>query len=221
MIRNFKALGLAFVAIFAMSAVAASAASAHEFHSEGTPTIFSGGQTTTNVFETGNGAKVECSTATFQGTATGTEVDSVTVTPKYSGCTFLGEAATVTTNDCAYILDSDTNASGDAAVEVECAAGNTIEVNAAGLCTLKIGAQTVGGGVHYTNENSGSTRSVVVETTAKEIKYSKTGAFCFLVSGDGKYTGNVTVSGYVDNGNSGTSTTPNYSLGAQRGVWVE
>jgi hypothetical protein len=189
MFRNFKVLGLALVAVFAMSAVAASAASAN-FISATTPTILEANNTGqgAHVFSTESGAEVSCTTAAFAGTSEGTSVASVEMHPTYSGCTFLGATASVTTTGCNYVF---LTAGG---VQVKCETGKTIEVNAAGACTLKVGAQSPGGSATYTN----SSPNIGVNANVTGITYTTSGPLCFLVSGPGAYKGKATVSGFKD-----------------------
>jgi hypothetical protein len=153
MIRKFKALGLALVAVFAMSAVIASAASA----SAGTLTTFPAGKT---VVATGEqigehvftltdhpvGAafnNVKCKKAIFDGVGTvATGATSVTVTPTYSECTAFGQPATITHNGCNYVLSTGTPTAGGWHVNtaLSCPAGKFIEVHT-GTCAVTIAAQ--------------------------------------------------------------------------------
>ena len=116
MIRKFKALGLALVAVFAMSAVVASAAQA----TAGTLTTFPAGktviataeQTAEHEFvlkdheaEPGKFANTKCKKAVFTGTAgVATGATSVTAHPVYTECTAFGQNATITTTGCDYLL---------------------------------------------------------------------------------------------------------------------
>src|SRR5262245_58717455 len=123
MTRNLKALGLAFVAVFAMSAIAASAAHATEyFHQHEEHTIITAanvgtGHTGANEFTIAPGLTIKCTTAKFEGTevelekhveplTTGTTwtKESLTVTPTYSECTAFGFPAIVTHEECHYKL---------------------------------------------------------------------------------------------------------------------
>jgi hypothetical protein len=231
MIRNLKALGLALVALVALSALVASSASAagERFHSEVEPTILTGTNTNTHVFAAGS-AHVECTEATFRGTATLKTEATQTVHPTYNGCTFLGEPATVDTTGCNYVFSSETVA-GVLPVEIECTSGYAIKVTSPG-CTLTFGAQKNTGGVTVTNEGSGTTRdSKVVSSTG--ATFTKSGSLCFLVSGTtGTYTGTTTVKGFKDEGVTGPidetegaapgkDVTTVYKEGAQVGVWWE
>jgi hypothetical protein len=227
MTRNLKVLGLALAAVSALFAVSASAASAHNFHGEASPGIITGSQEAANPNVFTAGAAVQCNSATFEATALD-NATSITVHPTYGNCEWNSEPANVRTNMCAYILQGATNASGDAKVEVECEGTSKIEVEIPGVCTAKIGAQqganSPEGGVHYTNTGTGASREVTINSTVSSIEYEKVGGFGCFFAGDGahgEYSGGVTASGYVDNGNAGTATTPAYNMGVQKGIWVE
>lgn len=93
MIRNLKALGLALVAVFALSAMAASAASALELTAsnglgEHEHALLHAEQVSgeEDVLEITGNTSVKCTTSTATATlATGT-ASEITVTPSYSGC---------------------------------------------------------------------------------------------------------------------------------------
>jgi hypothetical protein len=231
MIRNLKALGLALVALVALSAVVAGSASAagERFHSEVEPTIITGTSTNTHVFAA-SGATVECTGATFSGTSTLKTETTQTVHPTYSGCTFFGEPASVDTTGCNYVFESETVA-GKMPAEIECTAGYAIKVTSPG-CTLTFGPQKNTGGLVVTNEGAGTTRDTktISETGAT---FSKSGPLCFAISGTtGTYKGTTTVKGFKDNGVTGPidetegvapgkDVTAVYNEGAQVGIWWE
>jgi hypothetical protein len=189
MTRNLKALGLALVAVFAMSAFAASAASAAEFHSEGEGTTVEASQVATHVFKTTAG-EITCSTATFKGTQATKTASSITVTPTYPKGTchiiiFGTVSAEVNMNGCEYKLYS----SGSA--DVLCPAGKKAIVTAAG-CTVEVGAQTGKKTVKYAN--NGSHIDITAELTG--LSYNHTGFTCGTGSGtNGTYTGTTTAAG--------------------------
>ena len=223
MTRNLKALGLALLAVFALGAIgtqAASAADAHEFHSDGPRTIITANNVGegSHTFQVGAAGTVECTGATFESTVVGTEVvkdqtykaDTITATPKYTGCTFGGQPATVFFNDCAYVLDSDTTegnttvaGSKHANVDIECAANNKIQVHTVN-CTITVGAQTVKHAVTYKNVTESS---VTISTTAHGVVVGKerntaaqpaNGCLLFPTGAVGKYVGNVTSNCFKD-----------------------
>jgi hypothetical protein len=231
MTRNLKALGLALVAVCALSALVASSASAagERFHSEVEPTILTGTNVGNHIFHAGE-TTIECTGATFRGTSKLKTEATLTLHPTYSGCTFLGEPATVDTTGCNYVFSSET-VGGVMPAEIECTSGYSIKVTAPG-CTLSFGAQKNTGGLTVTNEGSGTTRSTkTVSNTG--ATFTKSGSLCFLVSGTtGTYTGTTIVKGFVDNGVAGPidetegaapgkDVTAVYTEGAQVGVWWE
>lgn len=207
MTHKLKALGLALVAVFAVSAMVAAGASAATFHSEASSTTVSG----TNAGEgnhvfTASGFSVECETASFSGTQSGTESTTLTLHPEYSKCNSSLGSATVDTAGCDYVFNATTNGTGHLPSDISCTGSSVIKVTAPG-CTLSFGTQNTTGGVKATNLGSGSTRDDTVDATVTAT-FSKSGSFCFAISGDtGKYTGNTTVTGS--------------SGGTQVGIWWE
>lgn len=203
MMRNIKALGLAFVAIFAMSAVVASAAQANAFMSEGNVTAaISADQIKgeDHVF-TVEGNKVECETAHF---ATAGEVSSptgsITVHPSYSGCTaFSFVGASVTTTGCDYTLGVGSiieTGKYNGKLNLTCSGSSKIVISA-GTCEATVsGPQEFGSGITYTNAGA----AVTVAANVSGIKTNKTkdGFLCpFKGTGEvnGTYTGNTSATG--------------------------
>jgi hypothetical protein len=231
MIRNLKALGLALVALGALSAISAGGASAagERFHSEVEPTILTGTNTNTQVTAFG-GANIECTSVTFRGTATLKTESTLTLHPTYSGCSFLGEPATFDTTGCNYVFSSET-VGGRLPGEIECTTGYAIKLTSPG-CTLTFGAQKNTGGLAATNEGSGSTRDSKYVLQIG-VTFSKSGSLCFLISGTtGTCSGTITVKGFKDEGVTGPidetegaapgkDVTTIYKEGAQVGVWWE
>ena len=222
MIRKFKALGLALVAVFAFSAIAATGASAATFNSEVEPTILTGSNAGegNHVFKA-SGAEVVCTGAEFKGTAAKKAESTLRVHPTYTGCTFLSETATVDTSGCDYVFSATTNAGGHLPVSIACTGSSVIKVTTS-ACTLSFGTQNTTGGVKSTNLGSGSSRDSTVDATVTAT-FSKSGPLCFLISGTtGSYAGNTTVRGFVDNGVTGNiDEGATYKEGAQVGVWWE
>lgn len=193
--RNSKALGLALVAVFAMSALVASAAQAQQsYRSSASPTTLSGSQVTKNVFHVPGAGTVECSTATFAGTQTGTAVSDVTITPTYSGCVAFGFSSThINMNGCQYTFTTPSNFK--ATSDVICPGSNKIQITptffGSSVCTVQVGAQTPSGVVDLENKESES--HVLVTATVTGIAHS---AGCGAsAASDGEYTGSVTEKG--------------------------
>jgi hypothetical protein len=214
MIRNLKALGLALVAVFAMSAFVASAASA----AQGTLTTFPEGSTVIATAEQtgehefvltdhkiGEGfATTKCKKAAFTGTAgVKTGATSVNAHPVYTECIAFGQPATITTTGCDYLLKVGEFAGGAAPVTTDlvCAAGSVIKI-VTGTCEVTVGAQT--GLVKSEATNSGvavpeTGMDLLLHTAITGIKYTVvkdnigcpltgTGAFT-----KGDYNGKTTV----------------------------
>ncbi|HEX2097323.1 MAG TPA: hypothetical protein VHF50_08150 [Solirubrobacterales bacterium] len=214
MTRYLKVLGLALVAALAMSVTAASSASAtnFKFHSEGTSTVLTGSQHAQNDVFTTDGGTVSCSNATYSGTQSGATVESVEVTPTYSGCTAFGFInVPIHVNGCKYKFGtSTTNYQG--AVHVVCGS-KPIEITAPG-CTVTVGTQTPDGNATYTNVGSGTTREVTVDVNLSGIDYTEHDTFeggCEGPTGtlktNGTYKGAALVTGET-------------SKKAHLGIWV-
>ena len=211
MTRNLKALGLALIAAFAMSAVAASAASAVNHHFTGT----SGEALTTEsigeqVFEstTGEEKGYKCKkVVTEKGTVPAGTVTSVPTTPKYEECSTFGPpgVANVKQEGCEFVFTGNTttgNPTGGehANVDIVCPAGKSIIIQATGLklnCST-VYPQEIKHAVRYENETTagnGKTH-VRIKATAHGI-LSKTIGVCAEAPEthtNGSYTGEVTVS---------------------------
>jgi hypothetical protein len=138
MMRKFKTLGLAMVAVLAMSAVVASAASA-QFTANAYPTTGTATSALGNDVFTVDGSSVECA-GHFEGTLKEAST-TLTVTPTYSNCKAFGFAsATVAMNGCDYLFhDVGSNTAGQ--VSVHCPAGKNIVITA-GNCVVDVGTQT-------------------------------------------------------------------------------
>ena len=221
MIRKLKFLGLALVAVFAMSAVGASAASAVvQFHTEKTPvTITANQHAGTNGFDVQFG-EVKCTTAKLHGTTPSdvTTETTITLTPTYEGCTFAGVATTVHMNGCDYTVHV-TNAGPPygGPVTIKCPAGQEITVTGGNKCTVHVPPQGNLGPISYTNTGVGATREITAHLEGiQNITYTQTkgtaavGACGNLTTGAGKFTGTITVTGENDPGNN-----------EHIGIWVE
>jgi hypothetical protein len=212
MIRNLKALGLAAMAVFAMTAISASAAQAAPlFHAEEAPVTYKG----ENVggkekFKTSAGT-VECTTTSVTGESSESTSTEATISPTYTGCKAFGFlTATVTMNGCSYkfhLVEGSSPAT--ATVDIVCPAGKDITISSTG-CVVHVPAQTGLKHVVFDNEGSGATRDIKATNTVTGIKYTATGG-CPGGEGtkeDGEYSGTTTVKGFK-------------SGGAQQGIFVE
>ncbi len=202
--HSIRMLGLALVAVFAMSAVAASAASAAQFHAGASPASATATNEGAHVFTAGQVGNISCSTATFKGELVTTPASTLEVLPTYSSCTFLGLPTTVNMNGCKYLFNTPTGSPFTGTVSVRCPKVGgvrkviTFEV---GACKVEVPghpaeglepAENQGlGTVTYTNNGSTPNRSVTVAANVTGIKYTATGV-CNEFPGtrsDGHYVG--------------------------------
>jgi len=212
MIGKMKVIGLALMASFAFSGMATAEAMGHQFFSATGSTVLTGENEGPHEMSS-EGATVTCESVGLKGTQSGGEVDQIRLHPEYAGCTFLESEATVTTNGCDYVFDSDTGGGGSAQVEVDCEGENAIEIETGG-CTIAVESQ-LADGVTYTNVESLNefpwiVIKIIVKITIKIIK--KKGLFCGLIGNTAAYEGEALTSGYVNEGG---------SEGEQVDVWVE
>lgn len=212
MIRNIKALGLALIAVTAMSSVAVSAAQAApgELHvHENTKAVLTATITPNTIHKLaiGTGSPVECTTASLEGTVENAThgspqpsitVTEATVTATYSGCQFLGGGATVRMNGCKYKLVGTAVLTSQAQV-IGCTAGKQIEIIAGGgACTITIGAQAALPHVTYQHVVHANTKETdaVAHATVSGIAYTRDGFFC--PSGNASFTGTTTLRAFKD-----------------------
>jgi hypothetical protein len=200
MIRKFKAVGLALVACFAMSALVASGAQAVEFHSNVEHVKLTGKQIGTkgHVFTVGGGfGNVTCEVAEFEGTGTLKTNTEQTMVPTYKNCTesAFGTGVTVTCETCGYIFTPNANT-----VHVE---GEFILHTGTG-CTIRIKRQTIEGGTSYDNISSSHDVVVTTDITNRVVSFTEGGFFACGVSNgehkEGSYTGETTVTGTTTTG---------------------
>ena len=201
MIRNIKALGLALVAVFAMSAVVASGASAGTVEVEGGgETSISGAQEGTHVFSV-EGNKVECTTANFEAVGkTNNGATSIVVHPVYTGCSAFGFLeATVTTTGCNYTVTSGAVEAGKAAGTIVLGCGGGTITIVASTCTATVAGQTINNGLVLENK-AGPPQWVRLTATNSNVKTNKTkDGFLCPFNGTGEvtatYTGNTSTVG--------------------------
>jgi hypothetical protein len=209
MTRKFKALGLAFIAVVAMSAIGASAAEAvPQFTCSTYPCTATGANTKGSEVFTTEAGKVECDShflvESFNAKATDLHgpASTVTVTPTYTGCEAFGFlSATVTTTGCDYVFHATEKVATNVYkhhVDVVCEGANTIKISAAGgLCKAEIKPQN--GLTTVKTENiAGGTVTVLPEVSNVAYTVTTDGFGCpFSGTGnktDGKYTGDVVIS---------------------------
>jgi hypothetical protein len=213
MIRNLKALGLALVAVFAMSAVAASAAGAAEFHSASAGTALKGTQVGNHVFTVGSGfGSIKCTTANFTGTATNKTEKDQTITPEYKGCTdSFGRTADVNVGTAKYTF---TPAAPTTPAVVHVTGTITIQITPGGglgECNVTIGAQE-DNGIEYHNKEEGGVKYVEVTTNTTNVVSTTSGGLFNCGVSNGTHTGGS----YT-----GVSVTRGTVSGVPTSIWVE
>jgi hypothetical protein len=203
MTRKLKTLGLAFVAVLAMSAIAASASQASSFMTEGEkyPVTISASQEGEHVFtvltEAGKNSEVKCKKATFSGSASA-KSSEVTVHPTYEECTAFTLPATVTTTNCDYVIHSGAGSVDNFAgtVDVKCSSGS-IKVKTA-TCEVSVGGQTGLGNLGLVNNTAGGTVNINPAVTGIAYTNVTDGIGCPLPDKashtDGTYNGKTLAS---------------------------
>jgi hypothetical protein len=222
--KKFVLLCLAISAMAATGALTASAASAAagEFDfacNIDEPCFVHGEQKTTNEFFV-NGGVVKCTKAVFDGKSTAAEGGTTVTTkgttnhdwaihvlkvhPEYSGCTFIGQTATVTTTGCNYTITATSRTAGT--VVIDCESGKSIVVEAAtSKCTVTVGAQTPTNNALDLKNETGTPRSVLVTSTVGTethaegntgIHYTSSGTACGKSGENGYYRGSVLENAY-------------------------
>lgn len=209
MTRNAKVLGVALVAVFAMSAMLAQGAAAkenkHTFTCTAASCNLSVSQEGTHELQAG-AAVVKCEVATATGTQVGEEVESVTVTPAYGNCKIGSTNVEVKNEGCKFKFTGETtkDAAGPtpealAATVHICDGGGVIKIVGPG-CTIDFESQTKHG-IQYSNSGGSEPTDVKVVAHVGNITYNATNAGCALlgvkagVNTNGVYKGNSTVTG--------------------------
>jgi hypothetical protein len=201
-----RLLQLMVVSALAISAVPAAAAQAAppEFHFQQVPATITGSGT--GDFFTTSVGKMKCANSAFFGVQTGsTTTTTMTLTPEYENCSFLGLAGTVELNGCTYVLHLVAGSSPPTALmDIVCPAGNQITFKAGG-CVVHIPPQT--GLSHVVFENliiEGGPGHMQAAVTVTGIEYTLT-AGCPGVSStvtlkSGEYHASWTVKADDSNG---------------------
>ncbi len=219
MIHNLKALGLALVATFALSAMAASAASAQQ------GVLTSDGPVTLDMFETGAGQnattmfgeKIECAGTIYTGHQYNVTphmpipgpTTTITVTPHYNNanCTaFPGPTkATITMNGCDFVFHIGNTVAADRYAlfaDIVCPAGQKIEKHVylapnneeASWCTYTIGPQAGLPGGRLTTTTNGA-EDVDIVGAFKSIHVEKHGLCGAGTTNFGEWDVDLTVKG--------------------------
>jgi len=189
MTRKLKVLGLALMAVCAMSAMVASTASGHtpaDFAIEKTPATITANQKTEHRW-TITGQAFTCQVVALEGTVGEPTTTSIKMSATYDECGFFNAKFTGLAVD-----DSEIGAKGkcwyrfDAAgsVALECNEGDvTID---AGPCVVHIPAQSFSSGVAYSTETIAADKhDLTVSFELKEITATHTDGFLCPLGGSG------------------------------------
>jgi len=219
MIRNYKALGLAVMAMFAFSAMMAQGAAANPLTvPDGIAKVFITGTNHPNEsheFVVPGSPAVKCTHSLYSGSATVTagQVNEITLTPTYTGCSAFGFAtADVNTNNCHFTLTTPTKlktgevtwdtAAGKEHIHVICT-GKPIEITptsfGVSVCTQFVNTQTPTSG-HLVARNAGTTEDMTLtdEVTVKGIHYTGTGGPCGTSGTNAEYSGKTIARCYAN-----------------------
>lgn len=228
---NLKVLGLAFVAMLAMSAFTASAAQAltqGQFTADGYPAVAHGTEEgEANFLEATPGSKIECD-STYEATLSGPST-KLTVTPHYTNCP---GGRVVDLNGCHFEFSAGTNTSASdthGTAAIICPVGKQIEVTVilfgSTICAVDIPAQSGLTGVTFTNVANGDV-TVDVDIT-NQIKYQDTdiSGLCPFSGNqshtDGDFVSTVLMQGFQDAGHYTTTTgTTGYKAGVTTNIDV-
>jgi hypothetical protein len=179
MIRKFKTLGLALVAVLALTTTAASVASAAgKYTAEVENTTGTAESVFGNDTFTTEGGNVECKSH-FEGTVPGFSASTLTVKAKYTECKAFGfPHATVQMNSCDYRFNTPTGSGANwtATVNVICSDSTKPITIAAGNCEITVGSQGPLNHVLITN----TAGDVDVQADVKGVHYTvvKDGFLC-------------------------------------------
>jgi hypothetical protein len=114
---------------------------------------------------------MSCSLGSLSGFQSTTATIQLTVSPSFSGCTFLGIfGVAVNPNGCDFVLLS------FGIMEINCFTATYMTFSAVG-CVIKIGSQSGLSNVSYSNIGSGTTTELTVGYQVTNIKYH-TGEGC-------------------------------------------
>jgi hypothetical protein len=215
MTRNLKVLMAAAFALAAFGVLSASAAQAAEFHCathpcRGTlkPDGAVGSKTAHHVFiingDTSAGVPSSISSTCNEISGESTSETETTTSQKfenikYTGCTFIGQPATVSMNGCTYTFTS------AGQVTITCPGTNKIEIKIETGCTATIGSQGPLNGISYHTIGAGTTREITAEALVKGITATldgtpeKCGGIATVTSAE-YTTGNTIITGETDPG---------------------
>lgn len=211
---KLKALSLGLLAILATSAFAVMNASAKNnghFGSSVQHTTIKGTEGPDkahrlHLVSHGSEGEIGCNEATYEGTATVSPVSSISVKPKYGGCTTTanGNAVEVTPGKCEYKFEVEKGGTNGTASLV-CPEGR-VEIHHPN-CTITIGQEAANenlSGIHYTTivEGPNNVHAITMHVNVQFTSQYHGGICIFLgTHHTGTLKGSVTVRGFDTAGN--------------------
>jgi hypothetical protein len=189
MTRKLKMLGMAFVAVLALTAVSASAASAASYTASSYSTTGTGTSALGNDVFTTEAGKVECASH-FEGTLTAASTD-LTIKTKYTSCKAFGFVE-AKVSGCVYTFTEPTGSGDNYTAKVD-VSGSLCTIEA-GTCKVTVPAQGPLGTVTITNDTAA--KDVTVKANVTGIKYTVvTDGFGCPFTGTGEKTNATYVQG--------------------------
>ena len=190
-----RILGFAVViATTSLAAWASPALASTIFETETYPGLISGKQVEGAQVLTVDAGKVECSSATFTGELA-KPAGTLTLVPKYSGCTAFGFAASVAMGGCVYVFHAGEETGEKTfagTTDISCPPGGEIVITTTG-CVVRVGGQSGLGGVVYEDKLGEVPPDVKIKENIGEVSYSMSGGICSGSKKNGKYGGNILV----------------------------
>jgi hypothetical protein len=228
MIRNYKALGVAFAAVLALSAFMAQGAAANSgltTEPEVKEVFVTGDQDGGKTIFTSpaHGGNVSCTEVTYKGSGVpvGGKVSHMTITPSYptltsggaNNCNAFGFPTHVINHDCVFTFTTPIGTAtaptwGTNEIHLVCSTGKGITITptfaGASVCTQTIAAQTPTSG-HVVGKNTtiNGKMAVTLEITSTGIHFVGNGSVCGpngVTTTDGTLTGNSGVRCFSDVG---------------------
>lgn len=175
--RNLKLLGLAAMALLAVSAIGTAGVQAATFTSEaGATTVVSthdGTGKTAHAVIDAAGANLTCAQQVANSSWVGQALAGIRVFVGLSACNSVGQTATVNMNECSLELKA------GGTMDIVCPAGKEITYSTPNpVCDVTIPAQSNKGTLTYTNITTGTSKEITVSPNLTELKYTATGAGC-------------------------------------------
>lgn len=198
MIRNLKLLGVAAIAVLAVSGLGITGAQAASFNSAAhLTTVLStpdGTGKTSHLVVDAAGASLTCNTQFASSGWEGTSIVALEVFLAWSECSFVGQTATVKMNGCAFNFEAGGN------IDINCPAGKELTFSVPNpVCDVAFPSQQNKGTLTYSNITTGTSKEITVAPNVGKLKYAATGAGCPTTGffEDGSITtGNTILTGY-------------------------